>query len=80
VREWALTDDIERTPLSSELISKAVTGLKLEYFDGADWLADWQTDEENLRLPHAVSIELTLRDVRGDEDVYRTIVSIPARS
>lgn len=80
VAEWGLTDEIERTPLSSELISEAVTGLRFEYFDGDNWLSAWQTTEEERVLPHAVSIELTLSDVRGDEHVYRTIVSIPAHS
>ncbi len=64
---------------SPELISTSVTGLQLRYFDGQDWLDAWETTEQDLRLPWAISIQLTLRDARQRDHVYQTIIPVPNR-
>jgi len=62
-----------------ELISADVVGLRFSYFSGAEWLGAWETTDRDRRLPLAVSIELALRDARGSDHVYQTIVPIPTR-
>lgn len=66
----------EMTP---ELISEAVVGLEFSYFDGEEWAGSWATTEEDTRLPWAVAVELVLRDARGKDHVYQTIVPIRTR-
>ncbi len=45
---------------STELIASEVKSVLFEYFDGVDWVAEWDTGTVN-RMPQAVRIELTLR-------------------
>jgi hypothetical protein len=78
VFEWALEEEPQSTPISSELISQAVTELRFEYYDGQEWFSYWETTEDSRRLPQAVAIRLTVIDARENEHAYRTIVSIPA--
>ena len=65
--------------MAPELISDAVVGLTFSYFDGQEWAGSWATTEEDTQLPSAVAVELVLRDVRGKDHVYQTIVPIRAR-
>jgi hypothetical protein len=81
--DWVYAERVERTALGSELISESVVGLRFRYFDGAAWQVEWVSWPEGPmgpgRLPAAVSIEVTVRDSRGEDHVYRSIVEIPAR-
>jgi len=65
--------------MAPELISEAVVGLEFSYFDGEEWTGSWATTEEDTRLPSAVAVELVLRDARGKDHVYQTIVPIRTR-
>jgi len=65
--------------MAPELISDAVVGLTFSYFDGQEWAGSWATTEKNTQLPSAVAVELVLRDARGNDHVYQTIVPIRAR-
>jgi hypothetical protein len=79
--EWAQEARSEEEALSAELISESVTDLKLLYFDGQtlSWSDGWVTDDQNRRLPSAVSVELRLQDARQNEHVYQSIIPVPAR-
>ncbi len=65
--------------MAPERISDAVVSLRFSYFDGAQWVNSWETTEQDRRLPWAVSIELVLRDARGSDHVYQTIVPVRTR-
>jgi type II secretory pathway pseudopilin PulG len=60
--EWPFyqTQNTERDvpPL---LISADVTALRLRYFDGAQWLSEWNSLRQ-LAIPEAVEVQLTFRD------------------
>ncbi len=74
-----LSEQIELGPARTELISTAVAGLRFRCYDGVGWSDTWQTTREDRRLPAAVAVELTLRDARGHEHVFQTMVPIAAR-
>jgi len=76
---WTETPPVEEDAVARELISSAVTDLKLLYFDGEEWLGGWQTTEDNTALPMAVALELTVIDAEENEHVYESIIDVPAR-
>jgi prepilin-type N-terminal cleavage/methylation domain-containing protein len=76
IAEWLEEQPAESTAVSVELISESVVDLTLRYFDGEAWAEDWTTAEGNLQLPGAVAVELTLLDLRDNEHVYQSIISI----
>lgn len=77
--EWLEVKRSVSDAVSAEMISPAVTSVRLRYFDGEGWLSSWTTSEDNLRLPEAVAVELSLLDTRENEHVYRTVVAIASR-
>jgi len=74
-----LPSDLGLGEMSPELVSPAVVSLQLDYFDGYQWLDYWETTEDAPVLPSAVSLEVALRDARGRDHAYSTIVPIPTR-
>ncbi len=65
--------------VAKELISEAVVGVAFQYYDGMNWLDSWATTADNLGLPQAISVELTLLDARSNEHVYQSVISVPTR-
>ncbi len=76
IAEWIEEQPPESAAVSIELISEAVVGFAMRYYDGEAWLDDWTTAEDNFRLPGAVAVELTLLDPRDNEHVYQSIIPI----
>lgn len=52
---------------STTLVAAEVENVVFEYFDGVDWIAEWDTSTMN-RMPQAVRIELTLRNAPSSDD------------
>ena len=52
--------DINLQVDSTVLLSHEVKGIRFEYFDGLEWLTEWNSASLN-KIPLAVRIELTLR-------------------
>lgn len=52
---------------STTLVAAEVENVVFEYFDGVDWIAEWDTSTMN-RMPQAVRIELTLRNAPSEDD------------
>ena len=77
--DWTEVAPVEEDAVARELISSAVTELKLLYYDGEEWLSGWQTAEDSTELPVAVALELTLIDAEENEHVYESIIDVPAR-
>ncbi|MEX2174378.1 MAG: hypothetical protein WD872_08450, partial [Pirellulaceae bacterium] len=64
VAAWAeMNGDIAIGYAGAKLLAKEVTGLTLQYFDGAAWTPDWNSDEMG-GLPVAVEIVLTVQPTR----------------
>lgn len=78
IAEWLEEQPAETEAVSLELISESVVAFTMTYYDGESWLDEWATTEENLRLPGAVAVELTLLDTRYNEHVYQSIIQIPS--
>ncbi len=53
-------DNVNLQVDSTKLLATEVQSVLFEYFDGAEWLAEWDTSSVN-KMPQAVRIELTLR-------------------
>lgn len=79
--EWATEPPPQNEASSIEYLSSSVRNLSLRYFDAQSqgWSDGWITDEQNRRLPSAVSVELTLEDARQNEHVYQSIIPLPMR-
>lgn len=62
----------------SEPLVPNVAELDLEYYDGTDWLSEWNNSEE---FPRAVHIDIVVVDPDEVEDPmqFETTVSIPNR-
>ena len=67
------------TPVDSELLSSSLTRLDLRYFDGEEWLTDYDSRAEWNRLPAAVYLQFGLLDQRQKEHDFQTIIPIAAR-
>lgn len=52
---------------STSLLAPEVSNLMLQYFDGVDWIAEWDSSTLN-RMPQAIRIELTLRAAPSGTD------------
>ncbi len=79
--EWTLQPPVQSEAASIELLSESVLDLSLRYFDAQSqsWSDGWVTDDQNRRLPAAVSLELRLEDARRNEHVYQSIIPLPIR-
>jgi len=64
---------------SSELVSRALTSLRFRYFDGTQWVASFDAYQGGFRPPFAVFAQLTLRDERGRDHGFQTIVPVAYR-
>jgi prepilin-type N-terminal cleavage/methylation domain-containing protein len=53
-------DNVKLQVESTKLLAAEVQSVLFEYFDGVEWLAEWDTSSIN-KMPQAVRIELTLR-------------------
>jgi len=60
-------DDIGPQVEVTSLEADEVQGIVFEYFDGIDWLTEWNSAELNI-MPQAIRIELTLREPPSDGD------------
>jgi hypothetical protein len=55
-----------------------VASLDLGFFNGSEWLDEWDSDDPNSRrLPRAVRIDLALYDETGDIHHFTTAVDLP---
>lgn len=66
-------------PGATSLILPFVAGLQLRFFDGRDWVNEW--DSTNTRnfapFPLAVEITLTVGNARGETESYVTAIDLP---
>lgn len=94
VASWAeQSGDTQSATAQSKLLADEVVGLTFQYFDGTQWLADWNSDDLG-GLPLAVEIVLVLSDARPEdttsslqppeidekpptERTYRLVVALP---
>jgi hypothetical protein len=85
--DWLEKEPVTGDAMGVELISESVSNLRLRYWDGGEWRGGWETAPENLRLPNAVAVELTLAVTRKDErgrpyiaskHAYQSVISVPA--
>lgn len=94
VSSWAeMNGDIDSAYSGAKLLAEEVTGLEFQYFDGATWTPDWNSDEMG-GLPVAVEVLLTMQpfsaltqeeidaladssEVATEEQTYRLVVRLP---
>jgi hypothetical protein len=61
------------------VILEGVTELDFRFFDGTDWLLNWDSSDSRkfAAAPLAVEIALSTLDQRGDAQRYVTSVDLP---
>ncbi len=65
VTNWAIeTGDTQRLQNSGEVIAPEVVGLQFRYYDGVEWLLEWDTETME-RLPIAVEITILVDSLDG---------------
>jgi len=79
-REQNPPDDDPEDGGVEEILSEWVTSLSLRYFDGEDFVDDWETSEEDQQLPRAVEIYCTFEPIEESQQAlpvtYRTVVPL----
>jgi type II secretory pathway pseudopilin PulG len=61
--------------LQSSVLVDYVAGLNIRYFDGEDWVDEWDMEEEGVGLPNAIEITLTITDANTREkDLTEAVV------
>ncbi len=61
--------------LQSSALVDYVAGLNIRYFDGEDWVDEWDMEEEGVGLPNAIEITLTITDANTREkDLTEAVV------
>ena len=74
------TFDMDKAdPANSTLILAGVSGLDFRYFDGTDWVQEWDsTDTRNFApAPFGVEILLTVTNDQGESETFTTAVDLP---
>jgi len=61
--------------LQSSVLVDYVASLNIRYFDGEDWVDEWDMEEEGVGLPNAIEITLTITDANTREkDLTEAVV------
>lgn len=74
--------NLEALASTAMILAPEVTAIRFQYFDGAAWRPDWNSDEL-AGLPRAIEIEMDIRasgsHKRSDDQVrtYRMVVTLP---
>ena len=74
-RQWR-DDDVWETAETMELVTTNLVFLEAWYYDGAEWLAAWDTQTGRRVLPRAVEIVFALRDARDNEHEFTTTIPV----
>ena len=71
-------DDFEQIEFSERgvhQLADSVWGLDLMYFDGVEWVDEWNADERE-GLPRAVEVKLILKTVKGDRVPFYAVIPV----
>ena len=61
--------------LQASVLVDYVAGLNIRYFDGEDWVDEWDMEEEGAGLPSAIELTLTITDANTREkDLTEAVV------
>jgi type II secretory pathway component PulJ len=61
--------------LQTSVLVDYVAGLNIRYFDGEDWVDEWDMEEEGVGLPNAIELTLTITDANTREkDLTEAVV------
>ena len=61
--------------LQASVLVDYVAGLNIRYFDGEDWVDEWDMEEEGVGLPSAIELTLTITDANTREkDLTEAVV------
>ncbi len=76
-REQVMPDDEFTSGGTSVVMAENVTGLRCEYFNGKEWVEEWDGESEK-DLPLGVKVKLTVyAGGREEQQEFSTIVSLP---
>jgi len=75
--EWLAQPPGLDEAVGTELISASIDDMRLRYWDGESWTDGWESSADNLRLPEAVEIRISLLDARGNEHILESVILVP---
>jgi len=73
--DWNVDGTLEEGGITLEL-AEGVDGLNFRYYDGEEWVDDWNSKERN-GLPKAIEVVLLVRDVRLKRIAFSIIIPTP---
>jgi hypothetical protein len=62
------TADTQRLMATGDLVAPEVIALEFSYFDGVEWLLQWDSSSQS--LPWLIQISLAMQSASASEDVY----------
>lgn len=71
-----LGDEVWETAETTQLVTNHLVFLEAWYYDGTEWLAEWDTQAGRPALPRAVDIVFALRDRRDNEHEFTTTIPV----
>jgi len=54
-----------------------IAGMNVEYFNGREWVPDWNAKGKGMNLPKVIRIELVFLDNHGEEQSFSNWISVP---
>jgi len=73
--DWNVDGTFEEGGIPLE-VAEAVEGLNFRYYDGEEWVDDWDSKERN-GLPKAIEVVLLMKDPSQSRIIFSTIIPIP---
>ncbi len=61
--------DLALSASKSEVLAPEIESVSFSYFDGAEWLSEWDSEVEG-RLPNAIGVSITFRAPSGSESSF----------
>jgi hypothetical protein len=72
-------DPDQANPANSTLVLAGVSGFDLRFFDGRDWIQEWDSIDARKFAPAPLAVEVTLgvTNAQGETETYETAIDIP---
>jgi general secretion pathway protein J len=73
--DWNVDGTLEEGGIALEL-AEGIEGLNFRYYDGEEWLDDWDSKERG-GLPKAIEVVLLVEDPNGNRIPLSSIITVP---
>jgi hypothetical protein len=70
LREQRPADGDETQGGNESVLDPEVTDIRFQFYDGAQWVGDWDTDETGRRIPAIVRVIYRIADEEQDRNLF----------